>query len=437
MLAAATRHVVAQRCRLSRLSTSPRLSRLSRLGSEYEARLPVRWCAAVSELSEGPVTTRGGAASQSSSSTSSNARCIRSLLASKANLYWKLSKGKLTVFAMLSGVPGYLVAVPGAIDPCTLSALVVGTMLSSSAAQAGNQIYEIPRDAKMARTAARPLPSGKMSKAEAAAFAAISGSAGLGILAVGCTPATACIAGATMATYLGAYTPMKVLSPYNTHVGAISGSLPTLLGFCAALGSGVLTSPWGGHALWLFSMQTLWQMPHFYSLAWLYRADYIKGGYNMFPLTDKTGHATAAMSKPYLVAMCAMPWAASAMGLASWMLPVGAAVPSIMWWRSLSRFQQKPNAATCRRFFLGSLSYLLATLVLFTAYAKAEKPTLTFTTPESDENKESIEVETLEPPWRRSVAAKLAELCPHEQMKMDLLGALGSSCPFGSSKGAS
>merc|ERR1719313_1797716 len=147
----------------------------------------------------------------------------------------------------------------------------------------------------------------------------------------------------------------------------------------------------------------------------------------MFPLTDKTGHATAAMSKPYLVAMCAMPWAASAMGLASWMLPVGAAVPSIMWWRSLSRFQQKPNAATCRRFFLGSLSYLLATLILFTAYAKAEKPTLTSTTSESEENKESIEVETLEPAWRRSVAAKLAELCPHEQMKMDLLGALGSS----------
>merc|ERR1719272_623590 len=147
-----------------------------------------------------------------------------------------------------------------------------------------------------------------------------------------------------------------------------------MLGFCAALGTGILTSPWGGHCLWLFSMQTLWQMPHFYALAWIYRSDYLKGGYNMFPLTDTTGHKTAAMSKPYLVAMCAMPWAASALGLASWMLPIGAAVPSALWWRSLRKFEQNPNQATCRSFFLGSLSYLLATLALFTVYARAEQP---------------------------------------------------------------
>merc|ERR1719321_771873 len=107
----------------------------------------------------------------------------------------------------------------------------------------------------------------------------------------------------------------------------------------------------------------------------------------MFPLTDATGHKTAAMSKPYLVAMCAMPWAASGLGLASWMLPVGCAVPSALWWRALRNFEEKPNTATCRRFFLGSLSYLLATLALFTAYARAERPENVSTKSEAENDK--------------------------------------------------
>jgi heme O synthase-like polyprenyltransferase len=224
---------------------------------------------------------------------------------------------------------------------------------------------------------------------------------------------------------------MKVLTPYNTHVGAISGSMPTLLGFSAALGTGILTSPWCGHAVWLFAMQTLWQMPHFYALAWIHRADYIKGGYSMFPLSDATGHKTAAMSKPYLVAMCAMPWVASAAGLASWMLPVGAAVPSYLWWHSLRKFEQKPNAASCRRFFLGSLSYLMATLALFTAYARAEQTEDVILEDTAEETSDSaLQAHPLEPAWRARLSTWFSEFCPHEQVRHFLLGALNSSCPF-------
>jgi protoheme IX farnesyltransferase len=358
-------------------------------------------------------------------------------LASRTPLYWKLAKGKLTVWVALSAIPGYLVAVPGAIDPSCLAALACGTLLTSSSAQTMNQIYEVNRDALMSRTAQRPLPSGRITVAEASAFAIGSGSLGLGILAAGATPATAMVSGLTIFTYVGLYTPMKVLSCYNTHVGAISGSLPTLLGFTAALGTGIVASPWAGHAIWLFAMQTLWQMPHFYALAWIHRADYIKGGYRMFPLSDATGHATAAMCKPYLVAMCAMPWAASAAGLASWMLPIGAAVPSALWWRSLRKFEEKPNAATCRRFFLGSLSYLLATLALFTAYAHTKQPAST----KSSEGKECQDAavedaETLKavhvsgPAWRTSFCELFSDFCPHEQIRSYLMGILNSNCPL-------
>merc|ERR1719215_1779080 len=221
------------------------------------------------------------------------------------------------------------------------------------------------------------------------------------------------------------YTPMKVLTPYNTHVGAVSGALPTVMGFTAALGTGLVASPWAAHAAWLFGMQTLWQMPHFYALAWIHKADYLRGGYKMFPLDDESGLATAKMSKPYLVALCAMPFAASAGGLASWMLPVGCALPSALWWRTLRNFEEKPCVATCRRFFLGSLSYLLATLALFTAYARTEP-------------KEATETEAAvlaEPQWRSRIAAKLGELCPHERVRSELFGMYRSSCPFGPNDG--
>jgi len=349
-------------------------------------------------------------------------------------LYWKLAKGKLTVWVAISAMPGYLLAVPAAIEPLTLSALACGTFLTSASAQTMNQMYEVRRDSLMKRTRMRPLPSGQLSQSEAACFATASGAVGLGVLTAGASPTAAVIAATTMVTYVAAYTPLKVLTPYNTHIGAISGALPTLLGFSAALGGDFLCSPWGGHALWLFAMQVLWQMPHFYALAWIHRADYLRGGYTMFPLTDATGCATAAMSKPYLAALCAMPWGLSACGLASWMLPVGAALPSLFWWRSLCAFERKPNAGTCRRFFLGSLSYLISMLALFTAFARVEqpqpRPALQAGAEASDGDEEKEAAVVVGPAWRASLHSVCYEACPHEKVRYWFFGVGKGGCPI-------
>jgi len=339
-------------------------------------------------------------------------------------LYWKLAKGKLTLWVSLSAMPGYFLALPGLVDPTVAAALFTGTFLTSSSAQTMNQMIEVQRDARMKRTAMRPLPSGQLSLTEAAGFATGSGLVGLGVLAVGTTPPTAAVATLTMATYAAVYTPLKVRSPYNTHVGAISGSLPTLMGFTAALGTGLASSQWLAPAMWIFGMQTLWQMPHFYALAWLHRADYIQGGYKMFPLSDATGVETAAMSKPYLAALCALPWAMAASGAASWMLPVGAALPSAVWWHTLQAFERSPSAATCRRFFLGSLSYLITLLGLLTAYARVEKP--------SDDTVCQTEHQSLEPAWRVQLRSYLLKACPHEQASREVLGTAWQTggCPI-------
>ncbi|CAE7652485.1 COX10 [Symbiodinium pilosum] len=346
-------------------------------------------------------------------------------------LYWKLAKGKLTLWVSLSALPGYFLALPGTIEPSIAAALFVGTFLTSSSAQTMNQMIEVDRDARMKRTAMRPLPSGQLSSEEAARFAAGAGAVGLGMLGVGTTGPTAAVAAATMVTYAALYTPLKVRSPYNTHVGAISGSLPTLMGFTAALGTGLCVSPWLPHAAWLFGMQTLWQMPHFYSLAWLHRSDYLQGGYKMFPLSDTTGAETAAMSKPYLVALCILPWAMSASGAASWMLPVGAALPSFFWWHTLKDFERRPSATTCRRFFLGSLSYLISMLALFTACARASEDS-SVADKAQDENVDHVERTFLEPAWRAHMRSYLLSACPHEQVCRDLLHTCGQTggCPL-------
>jgi len=310
-------------------------------------------------------------------------------------------------------MPGYLLAAP-VLDLGALSAITCGTFLTSAAAQTMNQVAEKDRDILMHRTRNRPLPSGRMSIAEAQTFAALSGVSGFAILSLGCEPLAAVIAGATMGTYLAAYTPMKTRSPYNTHVGAISGSLPTLIGFAGALGTGLVASPWAMHAAWLFTMQTLWQIPHFYALAWLHKADYIRGGYDMFPLTDETGEATARMSQPYLVVLCALPCSAAALGITTWMFPVGTLVPNLAWCYSLHQFGKKPSKSTCRRFFLFSLTYLLAILGLFTMYAVGIPPAHALKDDEEGEEKQPTKIQ---PPWRDSVKKTCAELCPHEKLK--------------------
>eukprot|EP00403_Amphidinium_massartii_P020136 CAMPEP_0178416226 /NCGR_PEP_ID=MMETSP0689_2-20121128/23955_1 /TAXON_ID=160604 /ORGANISM="Amphidinium massartii, Strain CS-259" /LENGTH=426 /DNA_ID=CAMNT_0020037565 /DNA_START=88 /DNA_END=1369 /DNA_ORIENTATION=+ len=424
---------------MAKLSSAQQLHQLQRHG------LSIRFCAAGSEGKAGcsPLAIAALPAPQertlNSTTEAADGHAVATARSHRAALlqYWRLSKGKLTVWVALSALPGYFLALPAAVDASVLAALFTGTCLTSASAQAMNQVMEVKRDAKMSRTAQRPLPSGRLSQSEAVRFAVASGASGLSILTVGTTPLTAVVAGTTMATYIAMYTPLKVVSPYNTHVGAISGSLPTLLGFTAAVGSGIFASPWAGHAAWLFTMQTIWQMPHFYALAWLHRADYIRGGYTMFPLSDTTGRATAAMSKPYLVALCAMPWLASAMDLASWMLPVGAILPSALWFRSLRAFEAQPCASTCRRFFLDSLTYLLATLGLFTAFARAT-PERIEDEPSSGENSNEAKGvrETLGPAWRDALHAKFSELCPHEQVRQ-LFGLLRSSCPFSSSSGTS
>ncbi|KAF8822797.1 prenyltransferase, UbiA family protein [Cardiosporidium cionae] len=239
-----------------------------------------------------------------------------------------LSKSRLSAWVVFSTLPGYfLVLSPPPIS--IFCCFAIGTYLSSACAATLNQMYERKQDTIMLRTKNRPLASGRLSLSTAAAFAFLSGSIGVGSLFLSTSLTTASISALTIALYACVYTPLKVVSPYNTHVGAIVGALPILMG-CAAAGCNL-----GIPEVWLlFFLQYLWQFPHFYSLAWLYKEDYTSANFKMFPLSDNSGLETAKRCGGYLATIATLPVVsfssneqrkgvypviASCFGLTSWM----------------------------------------------------------------------------------------------------------------------
>ncbi len=165
--------------------------------------------------------------------------------------------------------------------------LVLGTALIASGTAALNQWWERDSDRFMARTATRPLPSGKLPARNALVFGITLATAGFLDLWFGCNPLTACLGLFTLVTYLFVYTPLKRRSPHSTTIGAIPGAMPPLIGYAAA--SGELT--WDAWAL--YAILFVWQFPHFYAIAWMYREEYGKAGIRMLPVVEPDGNSTA------------------------------------------------------------------------------------------------------------------------------------------------
>jgi protoheme IX farnesyltransferase len=200
-------------------------------------------------------------------------------LGERVGAYAELSKFGIVLLVLVSAAAGFMLRAPlGADFPWAHGLIVLaGVMLLSSGASALNQVQERDRDALMARTANRPLPSGRLSHAQGLAFATIATAAGAALLWLG-IGRTAGILGLIAAVfYNGVYTPwLKPTSPFAAVPGAIPGSIPPVIGWVAA--GGALTD---AGAVILFGILFLWQMPHFWALSLRYRADYASGGFPM------------------------------------------------------------------------------------------------------------------------------------------------------------
>jgi protoheme IX farnesyltransferase len=190
--------------------------------------------------------------------------------------YLELGKPNLSALVVITGITGYYVATPHLVSWLFFH-FVSGLFLTALGACAINMVIERDIDAKMQRTAGRPIPSGRVSVRGAIIFTWTTFILGFAQLAYFVNHTTAALALLTLVTYAWAYTPLKKMGPVSTWVGAIPGAIPPLMGWTAVRNS--FEAP----GLILFAILFFWQLPHFLALAWMYREDYKRVGYKMLP----------------------------------------------------------------------------------------------------------------------------------------------------------
>jgi protoheme IX farnesyltransferase len=181
-------------------------------------------------------------------------------------------------------------ASPRGIDGWVFWHTVLGAALVAASAGAFNQWLEAATDARMLRTASRPLPANRLAAWQVVAFGWLTLVLGAAELLLFVNPTTAGAAIATWLVYVTIYTPLKTRTPLNTAVGAVSGALPILIGWTAT-GAAVDMRAWA-----LVAVMFLWQFPHFMAIAWLYREDYARGGQRMLTVVDPTGLRAAGQA---------------------------------------------------------------------------------------------------------------------------------------------
>ena len=271
-----------------------------------------------------------------------------------------LTKTRLSALVLMTAICGYLAAAKthGAFSWPQLWHMTLGALLSAFGASVYNQLMEIEADARMKRTAGRPLPSRRMPRALAFLIGWLLSAFGILHLGMLVGPVPAAVAAMTLLIYLFVYTPMKRRSTWNTIVGGVAGALPPLIGWTA--GGGRLLE-WG--AIFLFLLLFLWQMPHFLAINWIYREEYEKAGFVMWSNGDVTGRHTGRLAVAFSLLAVILPLLPVATGTtAAWFLVPGIAAGGVLFWLAFV-FLKKTGRPTAVKLFLFTLLYLPVLLI--------------------------------------------------------------------------
>jgi protoheme IX farnesyltransferase len=263
-----------------------------------------------------------------------------------------LVKARLTALVLLTTFVGFYLGERGAVNCLLMFHALFGTALVAAGASALNQWLECDYDAKMRRTASRPLPSGRLQPATVAIFGGACSVIGLVYLAVLVNPLTSVVGAVTSISYLFIYTPLKRVTWVNTLVGAIPGALPPLMGWTAA------RNELSGEGWALFAILAFWQIPHFMAIAWLYRDEYAKAGFIMLPNVDASGSRTAQQAVSNTIALLLASLCPFAFGLTGKIYLAAALLLGAGYFLCAVRFARQLTAQRARQLFLASIIYL-------------------------------------------------------------------------------
>ncbi|MGH9450360.1 MAG: heme o synthase [Terriglobia bacterium] len=285
-------------------------------------------------------------------------RSIRSAILQRLADYWIMTKPEVNFLVVLSGVAGFYIASSGPLRVGLLLNMVLGTFLVASGTATLNEYIERSHDARMRRTANRPIPAGRIRPAEGLAAGLLLSAAG-GIYLDLTTNRLACfIALLTLVSYLAIYTPLKRKTPLCTLVGSLPGAMPPLIGWAAARGS------LSFEAWILFAILFFWQFPHFTAIAWMYRQDYTRAGYLMLPPGDRKGRFMATQVLGFSLLLIPVSLIPVMMGQAGRIYLVGAAVLGLAFLYYGFRFAVSRSNVLARRVVLASVVYLPLVFIL-------------------------------------------------------------------------
>lgn len=264
----------------------------------------------------------------------------------------ELVKARLTLLVLLTTAVGFYLGAAGSINYAALFHAVFGTALAAAGAAALNQWWERRLDALMQRTRTRPLPGGRILPRDALIVGSLLAVAGVFYLSRACNWLSASLAAATIIIYIFAYTPLKRISTGNTLVGAIPGALPPMIGWAAASGR-LDPGAWS-----LFAILFFWQLPHFFAIAWMYREDYARAGFQMVSRGDESGTRSASQSVLFCIALLLVGGIPAFVGVVnSWYL-LAELVLNGLFIVAAMRFLRTQAARDARKLFLASIIYL-------------------------------------------------------------------------------
>ena len=290
----------------------------------------------------------------SPSDTTTDSAALRTTFAD----FKELLKPGITTFVVVMAAAGYVLAANGPIDWAVLLGLMLGTALTAGGGAALNHAAEREHDARMVRTASRPIPAGRVSVGAAVAYGVGCALAGGAVLWATTNPVTTGLALLTVVLYVAVYTPLKRVSVWNTIVGAVPGALPALGGAAAASGTADLTG-WS-----LFAVLFLWQLPHFYAIAWMFRKDYADAGYRMLP-AGRGGVRLMAWivlaSTLLLLVAGVVPYA---LGRTGPLYLAGVGLLGVAFTLPAFSFFSEPDDVRARRLLLASIAYVPAFFAL-------------------------------------------------------------------------
>lgn len=282
-------------------------------------------------------------------------------LREKALAYIELTKPRIAFMLVLTSAAGFYLGTRGTFDLALFAHSLIAITLLAFGVATLNQYWESETDKLMDRTANRPVPTGKVGGTEALVFGMLQCLIAEIYLFAFVNSLTAILGIVVIVGYVLVYTPLKTRTSASTAIGAIPGALPPLMGWTAAANE-ISLGAWA-----LFAMQYLWQFPHFFAIAWMYKEEYAKAGILMLPVVEPDGKLTARQIVLFATMLVPVSLAPFFLAFSGTIFLVGASLLGLWFLIASIQSARAKTKEKAKRLLLVSVIYLPLLFILMVA----------------------------------------------------------------------